>query len=161
MKMQSSFLQVKSRRPRFTVAATYSGVEPLSKPICFHPRPQFPISSHGTLITRNQTCPFPPFCSSPSLMALFPSSLCSQTTSGLLLCFCSMFPFLDVSHCCYDQHQMFTFIASSCSAHIPLLQDALRARGLGQSRLCYQSPQHREGGTLSVGCCSRVREGLY
>lgn len=36
---------------------------------------------------------------------------------------------------------MFIVFASSCAAHIPLLQDALKGKGLEQHKLGYQPPQ--------------------
>ena len=94
----------------------------------------------------------------PEPWGLVPSFLCSQTTSGQSCCFLLCVLFLDIRRCCCYQRQMSILIAS-CSAHVPLLQEALRGRGLEQSRLGTNSPSPREGGVLPLGCCSRVRVG--
>lgn len=43
-----------------------------------------------------------------------------------------------------------SILIASCSAHVPLLQEALRGRGLEQSRLGTNSPSPREGGVLQL-----------
>lgn len=58
---------------------------------------------------------------------------------------------LDIRHCCCYQRQMFILIASSCSAHVPLLQDALRGRGLGKAGWVTTTPVPGK-----VGPCPRM-----